>query len=269
MTGSSSGIGAGIAQLLADEGAIVIVHGRDRAKTEAVVASIREAGGQARSVIGSLDTSDGCETVAGACIDMLGGIDVLVNNAGGKASGHLQDGKQRLPNAPWLETPWEDWRWTYEQNMGAAVRLIQKLAPGMIERGFGRIINIASASGTQPPPDLADYCPAKAAMINMSSGLAKTLGSTGVTVNTVTPGTIMSPAVKENFTGWAKQLGWADSGWEDLERRFTTELMPQPIKRFGRPDDIARMVALIASPLSSYMTGSNYRVDGGFCLSVN
>lgn len=269
VSGSNSGIGEGIVKLLAEEGAIVVVHGRDRQRTEAVAEAIRAAGGEALGVTGDLATDEGCRQVADFAIDKLGGIDILVNNAGGKASGHRHDGKERLANAPWFDTPWDDWRWTYEQNMGAAVRMIQLLGPGMVERGFGRIINIASASGTQPPPDLADYTPAKAAMINMTSGLAKTLGSTGVTVNTVTPGTILTPALTQNFIQWAEQLGWETSDWDEIERRFTTELMPQPINRFGRPSDIARMVALVASPLSSFMTGTNYRIDGGFCQSVN
>lgn len=269
VTGSSSGIGEGIANVLAGEGAVVVVHGRDRDRTEAVAAAIRTDGGEAITVTGDLATDEGCADVADAVLAQLGGIDILVNNAGGKASGHRADGKERPANAPWLETPWDDWRWTYEQNMGAAVRLIQRLAPGMIERGWGRIINIASASGTQPEPDLADYQPAKAAMINMTSGLAKTFGGTGVTVNTVNPGTILTPAVTRVFTGWAAQLGWGTDDFAEIERRFTHEVIPQPVKHFGRAEDIGRMVAFLASPLAAYMTGANYRVDGGQCRSIN
>jgi 3-oxoacyl-[acyl-carrier protein] reductase len=269
ITGSSSGIGEGIARVLAAEDAVVVIHGRHGERTEAVAAAIRAAGGQAHTVLGELATEEGCAAVADAVEKALGGIDILVNNAGGKASGHRQDGIVRPANAPWFDTPWDDFRWTYEQNMGAAVRLIQRFGPGMAERGFGRIINISSASGVQPEPDLADYQPAKAAMINMSAGLAKTLGGSGVTVNTVTPGTILTPAVKSTFVGWAAQMGWPTDDWAEIERRFTTELIPQPIKHFGVPEDIGRVVALVASPLSSYMTGANYRVDGGQCRSVN
>ena len=269
VTGSSSGIGEGIAKVLAAEGATVVVHGRDRARAESVAGDIRAAGGKASVAIGDLATDEGCAAVGDAVMADLGGIDILVNNAGGKASGHRQDGKERLANAPWLDTPWDDWRWTYEQNVGAAVRLIQRFAPGLRERGWGRIVNISSAAGTQAEPDLADYQPAKAAMNNMTSGLAKTFAGTGITVNTVSPGTILTPAVRQTFVGWAGQLGWRTGDWDEIERRFTTELIPQPVKHFGRPEDIGRMVAFIASPQAGYMTGANYRVDGGQCRSVN
>lgn len=269
VTGSSSGIGEGIARFLAAEGASVVVHGRDEGRLAGVVRAISEAGGKATAVTGDLATAEGCRNVVQGVQDQLGGVDILVNNAGGKASGHRRDGVQRQANGPWLDTPWDDWAWTYEQNVGAAVRLIQALAPGMIERKWGRIINISSASAVQPEPDLADYQPAKAAMNNMTAGLAKSLAGTGITVNTVSPGTIMTPAVQRVFTEWAAMLGWETDDFAEIERRFTHEVIPQPIKHFGRAEDIARMVALLASPLSTYMTGGNYRVDGGQCRSVN
>lgn len=269
VTGSSSGIGAAIARLFAAEGAKVMVHGRDEAKAKAVVQSIVHAGGEADFVTGALNEEADCARVAKAAIDRFGGVDILVNNAGGMAASSRPDTTAESFNRPWLETPWDDWRWTYEQNVGSSVRLIQAFAPGMIERGWGRIINISSASATQTEPDLADYQPAKAAITNMTSGLAKSLSGTGVTVNTVTPGTIATEGVRAGFVEWAKQLGWAELDWPTIERRFTHEVIPQPTKHFGRPDDIARMVAFIASPQASYMTGSNYRVDGGQCRSIN
>jgi NAD(P)-dependent dehydrogenase (short-subunit alcohol dehydrogenase family) len=172
-------------------------------------------------------------------------------------------------NPPWLETPWADWQWTFEQNVGASVRLIQRLVPGMKDRKWGRVINIASAAATQTEPDLAEYQAAKAAMVNISASLAKTLAHTGITVNTVSPGCISTPAVVKAFTDVARLMGWDTGNWEEIERRFTTELIPISADHFGQPEDIGRMVALIASPMSSYMTGANYRVDGGQCRSVN
>lgn len=269
VTGSSSGIGEGIARVLAQEGARLVIHGRDQIKTQAVANRLIDLGVDTVVALGELDLQGGCNDVAETALSAFGGIDILVNNAGGMASANRLDKKAASFNRPWLETPWDDWRWTYEQNMGAAVRLIQALAPGMIERRWGRIINISSASGTQSEPDLADYQPAKAAMINMTTGLAKSLGGTGVTVNTVTPGTILTEGVRSGFVLWAEQLGWPTTDFDEIERRFATEHMPQPIKHFGRVEDVGRMVAFIASPQAGYMTGGNYRVDGGQCRSVN
>jgi 3-oxoacyl-[acyl-carrier protein] reductase len=266
VTGSNSGIGAGIAGVLAAEGATVVVHGRDRGRCDEVVAAL---GGRAFAVLGDLATGEGCAAVADAVLDRLGGIDILVNNAGGRAVSHRGGGEVQGENPAWLDIPWADWAWTFEQNVGGAVRLVQRLAPGMKERGWGRIVNIASAAATQTEPDLADYQAAKAAMVNLTSSLARTLAHTGITVNTVSPGAITTPAVIATFTEIARQMGWNADDWGEIERRMTRELIPIAADHFGKPEDIGRMVALLASPLSGYMTGANYRVDGGQIRSIN
>ncbi|MEX3787864.1 SDR family NAD(P)-dependent oxidoreductase [Paraburkholderia sp. BR14374] len=269
VTGSNSGIGEGIAKVLAREGAVVVVHGRNEGRCRNVAEAITTAGGKVSYVVGDLSDEAACNGVADQIIERLGGVDILVNNAGGRASSHRMDGKGGAMNPAWLETPWTDWLWTFEQNVGAAVRLVQKLVPGMKERGFGRIINIGSAAATQVEPDLAEYQAIKAAMVNMSASLAKTLAATGITVNTVTPGIIMSPAVKSTFTDLALKQGWDVDDWAEVERRFTSQIFVNSAGKFGEPEDIGRMVALLASPLSGYMTGANYRVDGGQVRSIN
>ena len=269
VTGSNSGIGEGIAHVLAGEGAVLVVHGRNEARCRGVADAIVAAGGEATFVTGDLADEAGCTRVADAVLDRLGGVDILVNNAGGRASSHRTDGEGGAINPAWLDTPWSDWKWTFEQNVGAAVRLIQTLVPGMKERGFGRVVNIASAAATQVEPDLAEYQAVKAAMVNMSASLAKTLAGTGITVNTVTPGIIMSPAVKSSFTDIATKQGWDVGDWQEVERRFTSQIFVNSAGRFGDPADIGRMVALLVSPLSGYMTGANYRVDGGQIRSIN
>ncbi|MHC8320398.1 SDR family NAD(P)-dependent oxidoreductase [Pseudomonas sp. GB2N2] len=259
VTGSSSGIGAGIARVLAAEGATVIIHGRDVQRTQAVAKEINDSGGTAHVALGDLLTVAGCNAVVEQTLAEVGVIDILVNNAGGKTT---------LGNPDWFDVPWTDWIGTYEQNVGAAVRLIQQLAPLMKARKWGRIIQIASASGVQPEAGLGEYQSAKAAMINLSVGLARSLGHTGITVNTVTPGTIHTPAVSQWLAHVAQQNGWAGDGAE-IERRFTSEYIPLCVDHLGEPEDIGRVVALLASPLSGYISGANYRVDGGQCRSVN
>ena len=259
VTGASSGIGAGIARVLAAEGVAVAVHGRDAPRTAGVVASLRDAGVQAVAVLGDLTDAATCERVAAEATAALGAIDILVNNAGGKSA---------AGNPGWLEVGWDDWRATYEMNVGAAVRLIQHLVPGMRARGFGRIIQIASASGTQTEPTIGEYQSAKAAMINLTTSLAKALAHTGITANTVSPGTILTPAVERWLGAVAAQHGWG-SDRAEIERRFTREMIPLCADALGRPEDIGRVVALLASPLSGYICGANLRVDGGQCRSVN
>ena len=259
VTGSSSGIGTGIARILAAEGATVVVHGRDIQRTHAVAKDIIDHGGTAHVALGDLSTTAGCVAVIEQTLGEVGVVDILVNNAGGKTT----EG-----NPDWFDVPWADWTGTYEQNVGAAVRLIQQLAPLMKTRKWGRIIQIASASGIQPEAGLGEYQAAKAAMINLSVGLARSLKHTGITVNTVTPGTIHTPAVSQWLAHVAQQNGWGED-LAEIERRFTSEYIPLCVNRLGEPEDIGRVVALLASPLSGYISGANYRVDGGQCRSVN
>ena len=258
VTGSSSGIGTGIANVLAAEGAVIIVHGRDAARTRSVAERLRGEGATAHWVLGDLATKDGCKHVAGEVERIVGGVDILVNNAGGKT----------VPgNPPWFDVGWDDWIGTYEQNVGAAVRLVHAVVPGMKERGFGRIVNITSASATQPEKNIGEYQAAKAAMVNFTASLARALAHTGITVNSVMPGTIFTPAVESWLSHVAQQQDWG-SDWNEIERRFTSEFIPLCTSKLGRPEDIGRMVALISSPLSGYMTASNYRIDGGQVRSI-
>jgi len=253
VTGSSSGIGAGIASVLAAEGAIVIVHGRDVARTRAVAERLAATGAKTHVIVGDLSTPAGCESLSAAVTSEVGGVDILVNNAGGKTA---------PGNPAWFEVGWGDWLGTFEQNVGAAVRLAHAFVPGMKTRGFGRIVNVTSASAAQPEGNIGEYQAAKAAMVNLTASLARALANTGVTVNSVMPGTILTPAVEGWLAQVAQQRNWG-TDWAEIERRFTTEMIPLCTAKLGRPEDIGRMVALIASPLSGYMTGSNYRVDGG------
>lgn len=268
VTGSSSGIGAGIAEVLAAEGVAVAIHGRNRDRALEVADRIIANGGKAMVVLGDLTTPGDCKSVADAVVQQWGGVDILVNNAGGNARAH-RDNEARSLHPGWLEISWQDWLWTFEQNVGAAVRLIQLLAPEMKVRQWGRIINIGSVSATQTMPDNADYQAVKAAMTNITTSLAKTLAYSGITVNTVTPGTITTPSVVRTYQEAAAKLGMDTSDWQEIERRFTTEIRPILTDHFGCVEDIGRIVAFIASPLSAYITGANYRVDGGQCRSIN
>ncbi|PJG46113.1 short-chain dehydrogenase [Sphingobium sp. LB126] len=253
VTGSSSGIGAGIARLLAAEGCAVVVHGRDAGKAHGVADSI---GGNASVAIGDLSDNAGADAVAAAA----GEIDILVNNAGGAVGTSAMH---------WTEVDEAGWEGTYQLNAIAAARMIRRLLPAMQAKGWGRIINIASAAATQPIAFGPDYGAAKAAMLNMTVSLAKALGPCGVTANSVSPGMILTPAV-EAWLGRLKQnMGWGDISLEEAEARAARELTPIPVGRIGRVEEIAHAVCMIASPHAGYMTGANVRVDGGQVQGVN
>jgi len=252
VTGSSSGIGAGIARMLAAEGCAVVVHGRDRARAEAVAAEI----GATAVAIGDLATDAGADAVA----KVAGEVDILVNNAGGAAGTSAMT---------WTEVDETGWIDTYQLNAIAAARMIRRLLPAMKAKGWGRVINIASAAGTQPIALGPDYGAAKGAMLNMTVSLAKSLGDCGVTANSVSPGAILTPAVEEWLGNLRKAMGWGDISIEEAEKRMTREIVPVPIGRVGRVEDIAHAVCMIASPAAGFMTGANVRVDGGQVQNVN
>jgi 3-oxoacyl-[acyl-carrier protein] reductase len=258
VTGSSSGIGRGIAMVLAREGAAIVVHGRDRDRTEQTAHAIRAAGGAAEVAIGDLATDEGAAAVTAVASD----IDILVNNVGGNeaAGGGLNGWFNDTPTA---------WAGTMQQNLIAPVRLIHALVPAMRARGWGRVINISSGGGTQPTPQAASYCAAKAAVVSMTVSLAIELARTGVTVNTVSPGCTRTEAFERTLAAMAATQGWPDD-YASREARFMDlGIFPCSSERFGRPEDVGALVAMIASPLAAFINGANYRIDGGQCQSVN
>ena len=257
MTGSSSGIGAGIARLLASEGALVIVTGRNEERLAKVAADLNATGATVASALGDLATDEGAETVAAAAISAFGGIDILVNNAGGSSDEEKKS---------WFEVPLTEWVATFQKNVVAAGRLIHHLVPGMKERGWGRVIQIASAAGIIPTSAQPDYGPAKAAMINMSMGLSKALSSTGVTVNTVTPGMIMTEGLMDFLGVFAAKRGWGDD--TDRAADYILKGCGQTVNRIGQVDDVAYAVACLASPLGGFMNGINIHLDGGGTSSI-
>ncbi len=211
VTGSNSGLGEAIAKRLAREGARLVVHGRNAERAERVAAEIRATGAEAHVAVGDLMLDDQANAVADAAEAALGGIDILVNNAGGESSGHGQ--------ATFFEAKPEEWLKTYNGNVVCAIRLIQRLAPGMKERGWGRIIQISSLVSHRPNLVIPDYAAAKAALNNMTVGLARTLGGTGVTVNSISPGVILTSGVEGWFRNLAQQFGWGHRMARDRKTR--------------------------------------------------
>lgn len=257
VTGSTSGIGEGIAHALAMEGASVIIHGRSGDRAQAVQAAIIADGGLCETVLGDLSIAQEAERVAREVL-VRGDVDILINNSGGMVG---QDGAM-----DWFGSPVDDWSKSYQSNVLAAVRLIHLLAPGMRARGWGRIIQIGSVVATDPSNATGDYSASKAAMVNLTLSLSKALRGSGITVNAISPGMIQTPAIDQ----WLRSIG-DERGWGDDQAKSVAvalEIYPQSVDRLGQPRDIGVMAAFLCSPVADFVTGTNMHVDGGVTANM-
>jgi NAD(P)-dependent dehydrogenase (short-subunit alcohol dehydrogenase family) len=251
VTGSTAGIGLAIATALAREGARVIVNGRSGAAVEAVVASLRSAtGGDLRGFAGDLSLASSAE----ALVRDYPGIEILVNNLG------------IFEPKPFEEIPDADWVRFFEVNVLSGVRLARLVLPSMRRAGWGRIIFISSESGVQIPSEMIHYGVTKTAQLAVARGLAEALAGSAITVNSVLPGPTRSRGVGEFVDTLAKERGMSFAAFE---KEFFEKVRPTSlIRRFAEPEEVASLVAYIASPLASATTGASLRVDGGVIKSV-
>jgi len=242
ITGSSKGIGLAIARLLAEEGANVIVNGRDEGSVKAAAEKI---GKSARGVAADVSTAAGCAALVRQAPD----VDVLVNNAG------------IFEPKPFPEIPDADWERFYQVNVMSGVRLTRAYLPGMLARNWGRVVFISSESGVQIPEEMIHYGMTKAAELALVNGIARLTRGTGVTVNGVLPG----PTASEGVTEFVGQLA-ANSRQTpaEFEREFFRSVRPTSLlQRFATADEVAAMVAYACSSLASATNGAALRVDGG------
>jgi len=240
VTGGTRGIGRAIADRFAREGAIV-------------VAAARKASGNlpegVELVIADVTTVHGVETLAAAALKILDGVDILVNNAG--AALPYMGGILSVPDEAWLDT--------LNLNYLAAVRLDRAIVPTMVAQGSGVIIEIASNAALRPVGVLPHYSAAKAALLNYAKALATELAPKGIRVNSVLPGMTMTSAVDAVIASIAEATA--------SDKEAATDLLVKgeriPMARPAQPEEIANVVAFLASDQSSYITGSSLVVDGG------
>ncbi len=252
ITGSTSGIGAESARVLAAEGVSVVINGRSALRAEVLASEIISAGGKASVALGDVTTSDGCQAVIESAKSAFGGIDILVNNVGNPT---------QASHPSWFDASFEEWIADFNQNTVAAVRLIHAFAGEMKERGWGRLIQISSRNAVSPHALFPSYGAAKAALNNLTLSLSKELAGTGVTSNGIMPGLIYTPQLDQWFAEMARR-----QGSDDLEvgKEFVLKnIIHQTVNRLGQPKDIATAVCFLASPLSDFMTGTTFRMDGG------
>ncbi|MDQ0279441.1 NAD(P)-dependent dehydrogenase (short-subunit alcohol dehydrogenase family) [Arthrobacter silviterrae] len=246
ISGSSQGIGFAIAKGLAAEGVEVVLNGRTREKLSAAVEQLgSEVPGASVSAIAA--DFDKPEQVDRLCAE-LGEVDMLINNVGLfglKAFADISD---------------DEWRQYFEVNVQSGVRLARQIMPGMLERGWGRIIFVGSESGVNVPSDMIHYGASKAAMLAVGNGLAKLTRGTGVTVNSVLGGPTYSDGVAQTVETLARQSGVPAA---ELKQQIIAGNKTTLLERFIEPAEIANMVVFLASPAASASNGAAVRVDGG------
>ncbi len=251
VTGSSQGIGSAIATALARAGAAVIVNGRSRERTDqARDALLAEVPGAAvRAVAADLATAAGAAELR----DEVGELDILVNNLG------IFEAK------PVFEIDDDEWRRYFEVNVLSAVRLIRMYLPAMMERGFGRVMNIASDSAVVTPLEMVHYGMTKTALLAVTRGYAKAAAGTGVTVNSVMAGPTHTPGVED----FVHDLVGDELPWDEAQHRFMVEHRPHSLlQRLIEPAEIGNMVVYLSSDFAAATTGGAVRVDGGYIDSI-
>jgi 3-oxoacyl-[acyl-carrier protein] reductase len=246
LAGSSRGIGFAAAKILAEEGCIVIINGRDeqRLKDSAKVLQ-NETGAEIHYLVGDVSTIDGALDMINKAAEIMDGLDLLVTNTGGPPSGKFEDHSEEV--------------WQNATNLVflSHVRLIQAALPYLKESNSASVVTITSYSVKQPIPNLILSNSIRAATIGLTKSLALELGPNGIRFNSILPGWTRTERVQEIFEFRAEQSGLTVE--EEMEK-ITAEC---PLGRMASPDEIGRSAAFLLSPASSYITGVMLAVDGG------
>lgn len=252
VTGGSVGIGLAVADGLAAEGAHVMLAARDGERARAEAERIAAARGvRAVGVGADVATAEGCARVVAEAESAFGGADILINNAGTGS------------NETILEAPDEKWQYYWDLHVMAAVRLSRGLAPAMIRRGGGVVLNNASICAAQPLWYEPVYNTTKAALVMFSKNLANELVPHNIRVNALNLGLVLTP-------DWVKTATQLTDGtgrtWQDYIQGVADE--HAPIKRFASPEEVANFFVFLCSPRASYSVGSTYYVDGGMLRTI-
>ena len=252
VSGSTAGIGFGIAAAFAAEGAKVVLNGRTESRVAAALASIRQRveNADVLGVPADLGTSQG----VAAFLKQAPEADILVNNLG------------IFEIKPFLEIPDSDWLRFFEVNVLSGVRLARHYLPGMLKKNWGRVIFISSESAQQIPVEMIHYGMTKTAQVAVARGLAQSVVGTGVTVNSILVGPTASEGVGQFLESMAEQQGVTKA---EIEKQFFSTARPSSLlKRFETPEEVAAVVAFVASVQATAINGSAVRAEGGVVSSI-
>jgi len=257
VTGSSKGIGRAIAAAFVREGCSVAINARNAKELEATAAELGKepGGGSILTVASDVSKPDGAKRAVDETVSRFGTIHVLVNNAGGVGRfGSFED----LTDEEWFDA--------FALNVMSAVRATRAALPHMQKQKWGRVINISSESGVQPDAMMPHYNASKSAMNSLTKSLSKAYGKDNILVNTVSPAFIRTPLLEGMLEGQARARGiTVDEAEQALLREFRPNIV---LGRAGRSGETAGIVVFLASEQANFITGSNFRVDGGSVASV-
>ena len=237
--GASKGIGKGIAEVLAREGARVAIASRSRARLETAAAEI-----DGETAVFEYDTAELARlaSLAGDVEATFGPIEILVTNTGGPPLGTALDARL------------EDWRAAYDSLVLAPRVLIEGTLPAMRERGWGRIVNVGSSATREPIPGLALSNSHRPGLVGFLKMLAREVAADGVTVNDIATGRFATERLAANW-----------GGWDEMEKHAAEEV---PAGRLGRPEEYGELVAFLCSDRAAYITGASIPIDGGLLRSI-
>ena len=248
LTGASRGIGRACAASLAAEGARVAICARGREAVEAAARDIaEETGGEAVPFVADVARPDDVDRLLSGIAETMGPVDILLVNNGGPPRG----GFDALEDKEWQEG--------FDVTMMSTVRLVRGVLPGMRERRWGRVLTIVSSSVRQPVDRLELSNALRPGIVGLFKSLAVTMGKDNVLFNCVAPGRIMT----ERFLSGSKNAGMTEEAYAEKHR------VTVPLGRIGRPDEIADVVAFLASERASYINGATVIVDGGMIRSLH
>jgi 3-oxoacyl-[acyl-carrier protein] reductase len=250
--GSSAGLGKAVATRLASEGARVAVNGRDAARAESAAALIRsETGGEAIAFPADVSDPRQVETLVGAVAARFGRLDILVCNAGGP------------PPTTFAEAPPNAWQRALDLSLMSTVHLCRAAVPLMEKRRWGRIVCMTSFAARQPLPNLILSTTARAGVLGFAKCLADEVAPRGILVTTVCPGWFRTDRVTQLAAERAARQGTTP------EAVLGAQIATIPVGRMGEPEELASVVAFLASERASYITGAVFAVDGGYLRSID